>query len=180
MFSRVQLFAIYCSPPGSSVHGVLQARYWNGLPFPTPGDLPHPGIELTFYIFYLVDFLRTSTPGGSLSDSSEGWFWRGKGGTRIYRSFSNKNQVVGTSKDYCSLNKTRYLKLMSFVRVWAHWNHSFDMHLSYLGPIPYPFPSRMPSGCTLRGRSIAEGLAVDSPSVSVLSPAGFTVVGGPW
>ena len=20
-------------------------EYWNGLPFPTPGDLPHPGIE---------------------------------------------------------------------------------------------------------------------------------------
>ena len=34
-----------CSPPGSSVHGILQARYWSGLPFPSPGDLPDPGIE---------------------------------------------------------------------------------------------------------------------------------------
>ena len=25
-----------CSPPGSSVHGILQARYWRGLPFPSP------------------------------------------------------------------------------------------------------------------------------------------------
>ena len=33
-----------CSPPGSSVHGVLQ-EYWNGLPCPPPGDLPDPGIE---------------------------------------------------------------------------------------------------------------------------------------
>ena len=35
-----------CSPPGSSVHGILQARIleW-GLPFPSPGDLPNPGIE---------------------------------------------------------------------------------------------------------------------------------------
>ena len=23
-----------------------QEEYWNGLPFPTPGDLPNPGIEL--------------------------------------------------------------------------------------------------------------------------------------
>ena len=23
-------------------------EYWNGLSFPTPGDLPEPGIELTF------------------------------------------------------------------------------------------------------------------------------------
>ena len=31
---------------GSSVHGLLQAKeYWSGLPFPTPGDLPGPGIE---------------------------------------------------------------------------------------------------------------------------------------
>ena len=35
-----------CSPPGSSVHGILQARYWSGLPFPFPGDLPNPRIEL--------------------------------------------------------------------------------------------------------------------------------------
>ena len=33
------------TPPGSSVHGILQATYWNGLPFPSPGDLPNPGIE---------------------------------------------------------------------------------------------------------------------------------------
>ena len=34
-----------CSLPGSSVHGILQARYWSGFPFPSPGDLPNPGIE---------------------------------------------------------------------------------------------------------------------------------------
>ena len=33
------------SPPGSSVHGILQARIWCGLPFPPPGDLPSPQIE---------------------------------------------------------------------------------------------------------------------------------------
>ena len=46
-----------CSLPGSSIHGIFQARvlewgaiafskeYWSGLLFPTPGDLPNPGIE---------------------------------------------------------------------------------------------------------------------------------------
>ena len=34
-----------CSPPGSSIHVLLQARYWSGLPFPSPGDLLDPGIE---------------------------------------------------------------------------------------------------------------------------------------
>ena len=32
-------------PPGSSVHGISQARILSGLPFPSPGDLPNPGIE---------------------------------------------------------------------------------------------------------------------------------------
>ena len=33
-----------CSPPGSSVHGESPARI-TGVPFPSPGDLPNPGIE---------------------------------------------------------------------------------------------------------------------------------------
>ena len=41
-----------CSPPGSSIHGILQAieqefsRQWSGSPFPSPGDLPNSGIKL--------------------------------------------------------------------------------------------------------------------------------------
>ena len=31
--------------PGSSVHGILQARILVGEPFPSPEDLPDPGIE---------------------------------------------------------------------------------------------------------------------------------------
>ena len=34
-----------CSPPGSSVHGILRQEFWSELPFPSPGDLPNPGIE---------------------------------------------------------------------------------------------------------------------------------------
>ena len=34
-----------CSLAGSCVHGILQAKYFSGLPFPFPGDLPDPAIE---------------------------------------------------------------------------------------------------------------------------------------
>ena len=37
-----------CSLPGSFVHRILQQKYWSGLPFLSPGDLPEPGIELGF------------------------------------------------------------------------------------------------------------------------------------
>ena len=37
-----------CGLPGSSVHGISQSRIleWRRPPFPSPGDLPNPGIEL--------------------------------------------------------------------------------------------------------------------------------------
>ena len=33
------------SRPGSSVRGIFRQEHWSGLPFPPPGDLPHPGME---------------------------------------------------------------------------------------------------------------------------------------
>ena len=50
--ARAQLCPTLCnpldwSPPGSSIHGIFQARIQNGLPFPPPGDLPDPGIKPT-------------------------------------------------------------------------------------------------------------------------------------
>ena len=34
-----------CSPPGSSVHGISQARILDWFAIPSPGDLPDPGVE---------------------------------------------------------------------------------------------------------------------------------------
>ena len=34
-----------CSPPGSSVHGILWQECWGGLPFPSSEALPDPGIK---------------------------------------------------------------------------------------------------------------------------------------
>ena len=46
----LQLCPTLCDPmnhslPGSCGHGIFQARNWSGSSFPTPGDLPSPGIE---------------------------------------------------------------------------------------------------------------------------------------
>ena len=47
LLSHVQLFATpwtvaYQAPPSM---GFSRQGYWSGLPFPSPGDLPDPGIE---------------------------------------------------------------------------------------------------------------------------------------
>ena len=36
---------IDCSPPGSSVHGIFQARILEWVAFPPPEDLPNPEME---------------------------------------------------------------------------------------------------------------------------------------
>ena len=57
---------IDCNPPGPSVHGMLQARYWSGLPFPSPGDIPDPGIKTG----HLQADALPSEPLGNFSDPS--------------------------------------------------------------------------------------------------------------
>ena len=46
-FSHVRLFAtpwtVACQAP--LFMGFSRKEYWSGLPFPSPGDLPDPGIE---------------------------------------------------------------------------------------------------------------------------------------
>ena len=44
VLSFVQLFydPMDCSLSASFVHGIVQQNYQSGLPFPSPGDLPHP------------------------------------------------------------------------------------------------------------------------------------------
>ena len=40
-------YAMDQSPPGSSIQGFSRQEYWSGLPCPSPGDLPDPGIVST-------------------------------------------------------------------------------------------------------------------------------------
>ena len=39
------------SPPGSSVHKVSRQEYWDGLPFPSPGNVPDSGIKAASLVF---------------------------------------------------------------------------------------------------------------------------------
>ena len=62
--SSVRLFAApwtiaYQAPPSM---GFSRQEYWSGLPFPSPGDLPDPGIELGSLAFQ-ADALSAEPPG---------------------------------------------------------------------------------------------------------------------
>ena len=62
-FSEVQLFVtpwtVARQAPLSM--GFSRQEYWSGLPFPSPGDLPNPGIELVSLSTLVGDFSSTNT-----------------------------------------------------------------------------------------------------------------------
>jgi len=54
-----------CSPTGSSVHWIIQTRFWNGFPFPSPWDPPDLGIKPPSpVVSALADSLFTTDPPG--------------------------------------------------------------------------------------------------------------------
>ena len=72
-FSHVQFFAtlwtVACQAPLSM--GFSKQEYWNGLPFPSPGDLPEPRFELVSPVSpALTDRFFTVEPPGKPSKSA--------------------------------------------------------------------------------------------------------------
>ena len=64
-FSCVQLSAtLWTVDRQASVSmGFSRQEYWSGLPFPSPGDLPHPGVEP-------VSLMSPALAGGFLTTSA--------------------------------------------------------------------------------------------------------------
>ena len=59
-----------CNPQGTSVCGLSRQEYWSGLPFPTPGHLPDPGIKPRYLASSaLVGRFFTTMPCGELKNT---------------------------------------------------------------------------------------------------------------
>ena len=69
------------SPPGSSAHGILQARNRSGLPHASPGDLPDPGIKPAYLMLPVL--------AGGCFTTNVTWTW-----------------IVGTISLYCLASLT--------------------------------------------------------------------------
>ena len=63
---------IACQAPQSM--GFFRQEYWSGLPFPSPGDLPDPGIEPTSPAMQADSFL--SEPPGNPSISRKEYLFK--------------------------------------------------------------------------------------------------------
>ena len=72
--------------------GFSSYEYWNGLPFPSPGDLPEPGIKLRSPTLQ-ADALTSEPPG------KPSFFFKGvKMYTHIYSSIICRNQKMETTQ----------------------------------------------------------------------------------
>ena len=109
-------------------------------------------------MFYLVGIFRTSSSGGSISSIPERIAPRRRGwGEPGYVGVLQQRAGSVNVKRLLLIKKTRYVKLRNLVlfcvwegaRVWVHWNHSFDMHLSSLRPVSCVFTSWVSSGLTV-------------------------------
>ena len=103
--------SIDCSPPGSSVHGISQARILEFLAIPSPRDLPNPGIEpMSLAAPALAGrFFTTELPGKPLS-------W--------YGQFSSVTQLCSALSDPmdCSMPGVPvHHQLPEFTQTHVHW-----------------------------------------------------------
>ena len=138
-------------------------------------------------MFYLVDFLRTSSPGGSLSDSSEELLQKDKEEPGYIGILQQKPGSQNIKR--LLLKEIKQLKLMPLVlfcvyegtEICPHWTHSFDIPISYLGLVSCSFPSWVPSGynsgvgCSGSGLGTGQPICLH-PDFSQGSPSGQTVV----
>ena len=102
-FSRVRLSATpwtvaYQAP--SSI-GFSRQEYWSGLPFPSPGDLPDPGIELGSPALR-ADALTSEPPG------------KPKGSTKKLLELIDKFSKVIEYKSQHTNSSCSYILIMNF------------------------------------------------------------------
>ena len=118
------------SPTDSSVHGLLQAEYWSGLPFPTPGYLHNPGIQTE-------SLTCPGLAGGFFTTSTT---WEEIPSVQFSCSVVSDSATPGTAAHQASLSITSsrsLLKLMSIESVMP------SNHLTLCRPLLLPsiFPS---------------------------------------
>ena len=108
LLSRVELFVTpwtvaYQAPPSM---GFSRQEYWNGLPFPSPADLPDSGIEPGFPALE-ADALTSEPPGKHLK------------GIKLLQIFSSSGQTLG-----------RQVLISSFLELtmWASSDVSYELN----------------------------------------------------
>ena len=80
------------SPPGSSVHGIPQARILKWVAFPSPGDLPHPETET-------VTLTSPALAGGFFTTSAA---WEARESLRdLFKKWARLAKIITPDNIWC-------------------------------------------------------------------------------
>ena len=140
--SRVRLFATpwtvaYQAPPSM---GFFRQEYWSGFPFPSPGDLPNPGVEPRFPALE-ANALTSEPPGKSFQYIlNDGYYYHYM---RLNHSMAPKiTFLLIYSKNLLFQNPpfspvSRYLPLYwnIFVSIYICYNTLYTLKTNFVGSI---------------------------------------------
>ena len=108
-------------------------------------------------MFFSMWIFRTSSWEAASQVTLRELLWGGKGAKLGYRGVMQPRAGIRNIKILLLIRKkNRYPKLRNLTLLyvwedakdWAHWNHAFDIHLSYLGTVSCNFTSWAFSGLT--------------------------------
>ena len=113
-----------CSLPGSSVHGIFQARYWSGLSFPSPGTRHANKVMLKFIQASVQHYVNWE-----LLDVQAG-FRKGRRTREQHSLDHRKSKEISGKKVSTSASLTRLKHLTvwittncgKFLKRWEYWN----------------------------------------------------------
>ena len=118
-----------CSLPGSSVHGIFQARILEWLPFTPPGDLPNPGIEPMYLVSpELASRFFTTVPLGR--ELRNGWYI-----TLLLRT--NSGGIQHSPVDGCLAASCDFGVLAGEGECTSEWPSSKSLKANYLTPLTF-------------------------------------------
>ena len=128
--SVAQSCLMLCHPmeyslPGSSVHGILQARMLEWIAVPFPGDLPDPGIKPRCLVFQ-VDSLPSEPPGKPIHKGNNEQIIH----TGVYGGVGNQNKshlkYMKGAQFAHNQGSVFYVSIFElFVLYWVHLCDSF-------------------------------------------------------
>ena len=129
-----------CSSPGSSVHRILQVRYWSGLPCLPPGmEFVSPALAAGFFIDLLSSFFF----GVSF------FFFFGISSFLYYLHFSSLSNIIISQwnlqrsplipfyscKEFLGENVPSLFKQISLMDSWINWVNITQSHIQSKPPL---------------------------------------------
>ena len=114
--SRVRLFAIPWTVTYPLSMGFSRQEYWSGLPFPSPGDLPHPGIEPVSPSLQ-ADALPSEPPGKSDSQLKCSSPWKVPFPYKLHKPFLLLSSSLSYNFAFCFVLFCNLLNKFSHIQI---------------------------------------------------------------